>query len=84
MRMYSNLLIERRKHYCGEVGETKSYLDEFSIDEELENGKKDEDDLVEVYVDNNYEIVESYVRLKTLKMFGEDNLQSKNDYCLLI
>jgi hypothetical protein len=79
MRMYSNLLIERRKHYCSNSNVVNNNFEENFIDEQIEKEIDQENsDLVEVYVDNKYEIVESYIRLKSLKLKGQENIKGKS------
>jgi hypothetical protein len=80
MKMYSNLLIERRNHYCPsnpeislEEGELENHNESY-YNCEKESKKSD---MIEVYVeDNRYDIVDSYVRLKCMNNLDE-NLRVK-------
>jgi hypothetical protein len=75
MKMYSDLLIERRKHYCHPRSEISSSLENEGMENIGECYIKDnnKNDMVEVYVgDNRYDIVESYVRLKCMNTLDEN------------
>ena len=83
MKMYWNLLIERRNHYCTSNHEFSSYIEEGEFENHNEsyyNCEKEskKSDMIEIYVeDNRYDIVESYVRLKCMSN-SDENFKDKS------
>lgn len=81
MKIYSNLLIERKKHYCLSPEDYYNKMESNEILETCENNNEDKEnhkrDIVEVYIDSTSEILESYVHLNVFKSIPDENFSEK-------